>query len=224
MKRILGILSISLLFILACGLFPGPATPVPPTPLPPAPTVVPATATVAAPTPGPALGTIALDFVALLCDAQWMNGAVHLQPCPPEYSDHSGGWAVAVEPAAERLPAGTPALLTFAGTSSAALFLRYPTFEVHPGDRFRATLRCQTGAPCDVEFALEYYDAQGAYHSPFLQWSYKASDPAIEVDADLGALQGQSVDFVLALRPQHDTPAQKDGGLWIAPYIYRPNP
>ena len=165
-----------------------------------------------------------MDFTALLCDAQWMNGARHLTSCPPSGSDLSGGYATLADPAAEGLSAGTPAILTFAGTNSAAIFLRYPSLTTHEGDHFRTTLRCQNGVPCDVQFALEYYDAQGKYHSPFLSWDYKAGDPAIEVDADLSPLAGQSVDFILALRPQNTASPQQNAGLWIAPYIFRPNP
>ena len=48
--------------------------------------------------------------------------------------------------------------------------------------------------------------------------------PDINVDADLSPLAGQSVDFVLDLRPENGSSAQDDGGLWIAPVIYRLNP
>ena len=176
-------------------------------------------------TPACLLGTIALDFVALLCDAKWMNGAQHLTACPPANADRSGGYAMVIDPATEGIPANTPVLLTFAGTNSAAIFLRYPTFKVHAGDRFRTTLRCSgpANSQCNVQFALEYYDAQGKYHSPFMQWNYNPSMPDIHVDADLSSLTGQSVDFVLALRPNNDTP-QQDRSLWIAPLIYRANP
>jgi hypothetical protein len=175
-------------------------------------------------TPAASLGTIVLDFTALLCDAEWMNGAVHLKTCPPSGSDQSGGYAILADPVTEGLPDGTPAILTFAGSNSAAIFLRYPTLTVHNGDHFRAGLRCEINIPCDVQFALEYFDTQGKYHSPFLQWNYKAGDPAIEVDADLSSLAGQSVYFMLALRPQNTASPQQNGGLWIAPYIYRPTP
>ncbi len=153
-----------------------------------------------------------------------MNGAQHLTACPDVNADRSGGYATVIDPVSEGLPANTPVLLTFAGTISAALFLRYPTFTVHAGDHFRAMLRCQTNSQCDVHFALEYYDAQGKYHSPFLQWDYKVGDAVINADADLSSLVGQSVDFVLALRPENGTLAQDDGALWIAPQIYRPKP
>lgn len=215
-----------LIFISACGFLntpaPSAAPAVTPFQSPVFPTAIP-------PTPMPSnppasLGTIALDFVALLCDAQWMNGGQHLAACPAANVDHSGGYAVAVDPLSEGLPAGTPTLLTVpAWNGFAALFLRYPSFKVHAGDRFRATLRCQVNVPCDVQYALEYYDTLGKYHSPFLQWNYRAGDPPINVDTDLSALAGQTVDFVLTLRPQNDNP-REDYSLWIAPHIYRPNP
>jgi hypothetical protein len=224
MKRKLVAIFVILIFVSACGFINSPA-PVPSVPTLAATQPPPPTPTVMPPTPSASLGTIALDFVALLCDAQWVNGGQHLKSCPAATADHSGGYAEAIDPLSEGLPAGTPTLLTIpAWNGFSSLFLRYPSFTVHTGDRFRATLRCQVNVPCDVQFALEYYDAQGKYHSPFLSWNYKAGDPAISVDADLSALAGQTVDFVLTLRPQNDTPPQQDYSLWIAPHIYRPNP
>ncbi|HEY9152164.1 MAG TPA: hypothetical protein VIN60_04705 [Anaerolineales bacterium] len=226
MNKRIGILSIFLIFILGCSFLASPpptASPVPPSQTPQSPTAIPPTSTIA-PTQPASLGTIALDFVALLCDAKWMNGAQHLTACPTANADHSGGYAQSLDPASEDLPANAPTLLTIpAWSGGAALFLRYPPFTVHTADRFRATLRCQVNAPCDVEYALEYYDANGKYHSPFLSWTYQAGTSAINVDADLSGLAGQTVDFVLALRPNNDTP-QQDYSLWIAPVIYHPNP
>ena len=144
MNKKIGIISIVLTFILGCSFLASPtptASPIPPSQIPQIPTAIPPTATIA-PTQPASLGTIALDFVALLCDAQWMNGAQHLMACPPANTDHLGGYAVVIDPATEGLPANTPVILTYAGTSSAALFLRYPSFKVHAGDRFRSTLRC----------------------------------------------------------------------------------
>jgi hypothetical protein len=173
-------------------------------------------------TPDP--GSIVFDFVAMLCNAKWMNGAQNLAACPDVNSDHSGGYAVVIDPATEGLAANTPVILTIpAWNGNAALFLRYPSFIVNTGDRFRATLRCQTSAACDVAYALEYYDSAGKYHSPFMSWNYAAGDPALNIDVDLNSLAGQTVDFVLAIRPNNDAP-QQDGSLWIAPHIYRPTP
>jgi len=175
-------------------------------------------------TPSVQLGTVALDFTALLCDAKWMNGGQHLAACPAENADHSGGYAVRIDPSSENLPAGTPVLLTIPATNGyAALFLEYPAFSVHEGDRFRATLRCEKQAPCDVEYALEYFDTNGKYGGPFLSWQVQGGNPDVNVDEDLSSLAGKTVQFVLTLRPQNDDPTV-DQSLWISPYIYRPTP
>jgi len=231
MNKKLFILSILILFMLSCGLLTSsPAsivTPIPPSLTPQIATSVPPTATVMPPTPAqPAsLGTIALDFVALLCDAKWMNGAEHLASCPPAGADHSGGYAILVDPTTEGLPAGTPVFLTIAGIYSDAFFLRYPTFKVHTGDRFRATLRCQNASPnCDVDYRLEYFDARGIPSRAFQEWRFIAGQPPINVDFDLSSLSGQNVDFVLAMQPENGGLSQNNGALWIAPHIYRPNP
>jgi len=179
------------------------------TPLP-APTSIP---------PSP-LGTIAMDFTALLCNADWMNGAEHLTPCPDPSADQSGGYATRYKDVPEGYPADTPILLMV--PNAGGLFLRYPSFKVNAGDRFRATLLCRTSAPCDIQFALEYYDAQDKYHE-FLEWNYRTGDDPLSVDADLEALAGQNVDLVLTVRIFHSFEGKDhDHGFWVAPYIYRP--
>jgi hypothetical protein len=186
-------------------------------PFTPIPTLIPST-----PTPPAALGTIALDFVALLCNAQWMNGGQKFAACPDVNSDHSAGYAVALDPTTEGLPANTTVLLTIPAINGySALFLRYPALKIQAGDRFRATLQCQSASTnCDVSFGLDYYDSNGKYHSPLAMWNQNSGMAPTAVDYDLTALIGQNVDIVLALRPNNDTP-QFDTGLWIAPQIFR---
>jgi hypothetical protein len=166
--------------------------------------------------------TIVLDFAAQLCNSKWMNGGQKFASCPDTNSDHSAGYAILLDPASEGLPDGTPVLLTIPALNGySALFMRYPALTIRAGDHFRATLRCQTNATnCDVNFGLDYYDANGKYHSPLAMWDYKAGQPPIHVDYDLSALAGQNVDIVLALRPNNESPEQ-DLALWIAPEIYR---
>lgn len=169
-------------------------------------------------------GTIELDFVAQLCSAQWLNGGQHLKTCPDvQKNDVSGGYASVLDPTTGGLPAGTPVLLTVpAWNGFSSLFLRYPAFKVQAGDRFQTTLRCANTNPCDVEFALEYYDSKNQYHD-FMRWDYKLGDPEINVDTDLTSLAGQTVDFTLVLRLFHDLhDPQQDNGIWIAPRIFRP--
>ncbi len=228
--RIRRILCLIPVFLLACTMSFQAVTPMP-TRVEPSPTVA-ALPTVTLiptlpplPSPTPVLSdpptSIAMDFVALLCNADWMNGGRHLTPCPGSNADQSGGYATRLDPLSEGLPASTPVLLMI--PSASALFLRYPPFTVGANDRFRTTLLCKTASPCDVEFALEYYDARGKYHE-FLKWDYKTGNPPIQVDANLSPLAGQKVDFVLTLRLFHAIQdSQHDNGLWVAPHIYRPN-
>jgi len=188
-----------------------------------------ATAVPVTPTPLPTFtplpGTTVLDFVAQLCNAQWMNGAQHLTACQPPGSDLSGGYAQVIDPATEGLPAGTSVMLTVVGTTSNAIFLRYPSFSVHNGDRFHTMLRCQSASTsCDIDFRLEFFDENGKYHSPYQMWKYVAGQPPIDVDYDLSSLAGQKVDFVLSIQSNGSGSPQENGGLWIMPYIYRPNP
>jgi hypothetical protein len=174
------------------------------------------------PTVTPIPETIVVDFVAQLCNAKWMNGVQKFAACPEVNADQSKGYAVAIDPVSEGLPVNAPVLLTIpAYNGYAALFLRYPALTVQAGDHFRATLRCQNiAAACDVSFGLDYYDANGKYHSPLVSWNQNSGMAPTAVDYDLSALAGQNVDIVLALRPNNNTP-QQDASLWIAPQIYR---
>ena len=213
-----------MLFLAACG--PAAAS-VPPTataarvftPIPTFTFTPPPTAPLADPP-----STIVLDFIAQLCSAKWSNGAHYLAACPPTTVDRSGGYAMGVDPLSEGLPAGTPALLTVpAWNGSSSLFLRYPKYTVRAGDRFRTSVFCSKATPlCDVQFALEYYDAQGKYQE-YYRWNQVSGQAPTVLDVDLNVLANQNVDLVLVLRLFHalDNP-QQDHGIWVAPHIYRP--
>jgi hypothetical protein len=174
------------------------------------------------PLPVPTSTTVALDFIALMCNADWMNGEQHLTACPDASADYSGGYARMFKALPKGFPLDTQALLMVPNAN--VLFLRYPSFTVRTNDRFRTRLLCGTSAPCDIEFALDYYDANDKYRE-FMNWDYKTGDDPIKVDLDLSTLAGQSVDFVLTLRLYHQIESpQHDNGLWVAPHIYRPTP
>ncbi len=168
--------------------------------------------------------TVILDFAAQLCSAQWMNGGQNLTACPAENADHSGGLAELADPLALNLPFDTLVLRTIpAWNGFNSLFLRYPALTIEADDRFQTVLTCDATYACDVQFALEYYDAAGKYHSPFMAWNLKGREAPISVDVSLQELAGQKVDLVLTLRVFHsmDAPNQ-DNGLWISPQIVRP--
>jgi len=215
---------------LACGLsaptLPT-ATPIPATATeaPPTATFTPIPTLTSIPTATPIPGTVVMDFIAQLCNAKWMNGGQKFASCPDVNADHSKGYAVQIDPASEGLSAGGPVLMTIpAWNGFAALFLRYPALKIETGDHFRATILCQPASPsCDVSFGLDYYDANGKYHSPLAMWDQRTGMAPTVIDLDLGALAGQTVDLVLAIRPNNSSP-QLDAGLWIAPQVFRMNP
>ena len=208
-----------------CGL----TSPIPPTVTasapPPAATFTPIPTYTPIPTGTTIPGSVVLDFAAQLCNAKWMNNAQKFSACPDANADHSTGYGVVLDPAPEGWSAATPVLMTLpAWNGYQGLFLRFPALKIEAGDRFRATLQCRTNSTeCDVEFALEYYDANGKYHSPFGTWNQNSGMAPTPVDYDLGALSGQNVELTLVIRPNNDSP-QLDAALWIAPQIFRPNP
>jgi hypothetical protein len=237
----LSLLTIFVAFVLlACGLF----TPVPnPTAAPTvtltqAATAIPsATLTTAPPaTDFPASPTtetsisipdpqvVAYDFVANICKAEWANSIGFLPTCPGDLDNIEPGYVSQTDLvfAESTTAVEAPALIVLPqqGATNTAIFGMYPAFEVWPGDQFRATIACQGDSPCDVEFALEYFDAAEDYQAPGWTWQHQMGDGPVEIALDLGALAGQTVKFVLALRSPQGDPVD-DYALWIAPHIVR---
>jgi len=220
--QLLSILALTVT-MLACNLSsPAPTATLTAIPASATATEIPATPTLI-PTETPIPGEVVLDFTKQLCNAKWMNGGQKFEACPDPIGDISMGYATLIDPATEGISADLPVLLTIPATNGyAALFLRYPALKIEAGDRFRATLQCQASAPqCDVSFGLDYYDANGKYHSPLVMWDYHSGQQPLIVDFDLSQIAGQNVDLVLALRPNNATP-EGDLALWVNPQVFRP--
>ncbi|MBL7162186.1 MAG: hypothetical protein ISS57_06240 [Anaerolineales bacterium] len=238
-KRII-LLVLVTLFLLACNLM---TTVSAPTELPaetetPQPTAAPTSTpeptattspspTTPLPVPGipvPEPGTIAYDFVANVCEAQWANSVGYLPLCPGDLDNIAPGYVTNTEITfAESTTAiDAPALIVLPqqGGVNTAIFGIYPPFEIWPGDQFRTTLACQGDAACNVEYSLEYFDAADEYQTPNWQWDHKAGDGPQSVAVDLSSLAGQTVKLVLAVRDADKDPST-DYALWITPYIYR---
>ncbi len=231
-KKTIGLLLAAMLSIslAACTIPSGTPTPLPtntvePTGLPAATaTTAPPTPTAAAlDVPPPKPGTVVLDFVSLVCSAQWSNNANYL-PCPGDLSELQGGYVAYSDHTVAEGMVSVEAPLLIAHPSEGypeglGLFGRYPAFTIFPGDAFHATLACQGDSPCDVEYALEYFDADGTYHASQWKWRHRAADGPTEVSADLSALAGQTVELMLVIR-EKNTP-QDSWVLWIQPYVAR---
>jgi len=169
-------------------------------------------------------GTLVMDFVARACEAKWSNNAYHF-PCPGDLTDISKGYIEYSDHAIIEgmISVSAPVLIGLPGQgggSGIGLFGHYPSVTVQSGDRFKSILACQGDAPCDVEFAIEYFDANGEYHSENRwQWRHKAGEGPLEIDINLSALSGQTVEFLLVVREQGS--AQNAWTVWINPRIGR---
>ncbi|MEJ5223121.1 MAG: SH3 domain-containing protein, partial [Anaerolineales bacterium] len=159
------------------------------------------------------------DFVANACAAQWKSGAGNL-PCPGRNGDARGFVLVQDAPIMENGQTGAPGLLTVPQNKTDGYIMGiYPTFTVKAGDRFRATIGCESGAKgCYVTYRLDYLTSGGAT-VVFWKRSEKFEGQTANVDVDLTPLAGKSVRFSLTILAAG--PAAGDRAQWIAPRIVR---
>jgi len=166
------------------------------------------------------VANLAFDFVSHICDAQWSNRDQPLS-CPGSDDHQDAGYVMGLSGEIQGLPSNLSVLLTVPpAVRNGTLFGKYPPFTVKPGDHFRAVLACRVHTFCDVEFGLEYYDAQGK--AGLEHWPYLFVDPPIVVDYPLDGIAGKTVQFDLSIRANGS--ATDADAIWIAPHIYRPTP
>ena len=169
-------------------------------------------------------GQVALDFVARACEAQWSNNTFNL-PCPGDPISTAQGFIFPTNYASieGNLMIEMPMLVGLpgqGGNNGMGLFGRYPPLTVQAGDTFYSSAACQGDVHCEVEFALEYMDANGNYHAENnWNWMHKFGGGPFNIQVDLSILAGQTVEFLLVLRERG--PAQDARVAWINPHIAR---
>ena len=199
--------------------------------------LLPATATETAepsetPTPTPQLSIgpkVIYDFLELACQAKWTNNGQDL-PCPGEQFHIIGpGYVGVIEDALVEsdLLMNVPVLLTHPSSNGSfyGIFGAYPPISIKEGDQFMSGLACLEGieaSGCTVQFALEYYDENGAYFGyEATGWEWTESQDGVinTVQVDLSPLAGQSVQLTLVVRDE-GSPAG-DYAVWIGPQLLR---
>ena len=220
---------ITIILLTACGAWMAIPSPTP-TILPTMTAAPSATPTIIPPTLSPPIleipliepGTLAYDFIAHVCEAKWTNNGQDI-PCPGSLDNIDTGSIIPLDnPTIEGLLlVKSPALLTIPAQNMRyrGIFGRYPAFTIQANDHFRAILACKENAFCELGFALEYYDAKGAYQA-LAAWNHRYGGGPISADVNLTPLAGQTIEFTLVVRDNGDP--TNDFALWIAPYIYRP--
>lgn len=163
---------------------------------------------------------IRYDFVDHICEAQWANGA-HFLSCPGDGTDPNGSAQVLTPQLGLAFVTDNKALLTVPayGNNNSSIFGHYPTYTVQAGDTFKAavTVAFDKNEDCALSFGLDYYDAQKQYHS-LIEWPIDPTNALQVVSYDLSPLQGQAVDFSLAVRYQGHNQCE---AVWVAPLIYQ---
>ncbi len=151
------------------------------------------------------------------CDAEWRSAAGVLA-CPGSTGD-AAGFVVRVD---------NPTLQSGGALSGVALEThpqwtdggvisgKYPSFNIESGDHFKAKIGCLTGGgDCNVEMQLNYRDGSGLHN--LAKWNMAYGDAPKDVDVDLSALNGQSVQIVLAVSAKGS--ASQDWAVWYWPRI-----
>lgn len=187
----------------------GGATAVPTTP-------VPATAV---PTTPVSFGTV-FDFAASAASAAWSSGAGAL-PFPGALNDARGFVLrfdnIEMENGKSE---NLPSLLTAPqNVNNGYIQGVYPPFRVERGDRFRATVGCQSGFnACYVTYRLEYQIGSEPVRT---LWTFNEKYEGLlyNVNLDLSALAGKDVKFMLKVLAAG--PAASDRAVWVNPRIVR---
>ena len=163
--------------------------------------------------------TIAYDFVANYCSAEWRSAAGVL-PCPGSLSN-DGFVAKIDEPKLEDgRTENEPALLTFPQWDNNGVITgKFPAVNVQAGDQFKAIIGClHNSTDCNVDFQLNYRADGGALQN-LNTWLETYDDSIRVLEVDLSFLAGKSVEFVLAV-VANGSP-EDDAAFWLAPHIRR---
>jgi uncharacterized repeat protein (TIGR01451 family) len=162
----------------------------------------------------------AYDFVSNASSAAWSSGAGAL-PFPGTDGDGRGFVLPLGSHQMEDGIYSSEGLLTFPQyVTDGYIQGIYPGFTVQSGDHFQSYVGCQFGGPsnCYVIFRLAYQVGSGPVNT--LKTAGERVDNLVyRMDADLSALAGQNVKFIL--RVEAFGSASGDRAVWSAPRIVR---
>ena len=165
----------------------------------------------------------AYNFVSNACDASWSSGAGAL-PCPGTDGDARGFVLKLGSHLMEDGVSSPEGLLTFPQyVTDGYIQGIYPGFTVQTNDHFQSYVGCQNGGPtnCYVIFRLAYQIGSGPVTT--LKTAAERLDVpsglVYRMDADLAALAGENVKFIL--RVEAFGSASGDRAVWSAPRIVR---
>lgn len=166
-------------------------------------------------------GTVAYDFIENYCSAQWNTGS-GIRPCPGAQDDVEGFVLKQTSPIPENgVPSTVPGVLVapqkvYNGYIQGV----YPAVAIQSGDRFQATIGCQSGhVGCYVIYRLDYRIGTGPIQT---FWTFREAyeGRVYQTDLDLSRLAGQNVQFILSVLSSGAP--DDDYAYWIGARVYRP--
>lgn len=171
-------------------------------------------------TPATAIPGTIYDFAANVCAAKWYSGAGEL-PCPGTDGDARGFVLIANPSRMENgVTDARTGLITYPqNINNGYIQGIYPSYLVKSGDKFRATIGCESGATsCYVVFRLDY--SVSGTSSVITYWAFveRHEGQVYNADIDLSSLAGQNVKFILTILSTGS--AVGDRALWVSPIIY----
>ncbi len=160
------------------------------------------------------------DFTANAASATWSSGAGALTF--PGTDGNASGFAIKLDkPKLESGIESAQAGLLLAPNNVNNGFVQgiYPAFKVQSGDRFQATIGCESGATtCYTAYRLDYQIGTGAVKT-FWTFREKYEGWTYNVNLNLSSLAGQDVKFIL-VTSAYGSPTG-DRSLWVNPVISR---
>lgn len=163
---------------------------------------------------------IRYDFASNYCSASWSSNEAGSLPCPGANSGSQGFVLVLQNPQLETRDEDEPAIWPRPNHASNG-YIRgvYPEFAVQAGDRFISQVGCLKNNPnCHLQFTFSYI--RNGSETVLGTWNEKSEGLAKDVNIDLSSLAGQTVRFVLTVKPNNSDYAQANG-FWFVPRIIK---
>lgn len=167
----------------------------------------------------------AYDLAIHYCDAVWTSKALDDDkelPCPGLPSSSAGYVILVADPNLENRHENELALWVHPNEERYGWIKgTYPSYTIKDGDRFRAWVSCLGDMNlCSIQFSLNYKDSSGDIHT-LGNWIETYDGKITEIDLDLSALAGKSVQFILRTEAltKNVSAAQ---GYWFVPRVEHP--
>ncbi len=159
------------------------------------------------------------EFVAQACSADWSGNDTTI-PCPGANGSNAGFVFKVDNPVFDTgYIDNEPALLMNPPyTSGGVIRGKFPLYQVKAGDHFRSVISCEQNAKqCAVIYELGYVSADQSGVQAVKTWEESYDNTLTNVDVDLSALAGKTVNFVLMVTAKSN--GSGDRALWLRPRI-----